>query len=250
MNTKTSGEIPAKSLPILRSLVVIILVGLTVVTCLFVTPVVSKSETGVVMELPNSIDAFWGTNQPVSEAELALLPADTEFAKKLYEDGRGNSVNCQIVLAGAEKRSIHRPERCLPGQGWTLKVGEVVPVELEDGKKLNVMKLTIARPIMLPNGQQKELTSLYYYWFVGKETTTPRHLTRVLKTNLDMLLHNTNHRWAYVIVSAPVLEGFVPGGKNAEETREMLEDFIRNLAPKIMKPEVLANLGGKKQKEI
>jgi predicted RNase H-like HicB family nuclease len=57
-----------------------------------------------------------------------------------------------------------------------------------------------------------------------------------------MLLHNTNLRWAYVIVSAPVLEGITQQGKNAKETLAMLKEFIAHLAPEIMKsdPDLVA----------
>ena len=55
-------------------------------------------------------------------------------------------------------------------------------------------------------------------------------------TNLDMLLDNINHRWVYVIVSSPVPEGFVPQGKNTEQTLELLKGFISKLAPPIIKP--------------
>jgi hypothetical protein len=37
-----------------------------------------------------------------------------------------------------------------------------------------------------------------------------------------------------VIVSAPVLDGFVPGGKNQEQTLESLKSFIGEIAPDIM----------------
>ena len=187
------------------------------------------------MELPGTLVGLWGSDQPVSEAEKVILPADTEFAKKFYSDGLGSDIHCQIVLAGSEKRSIHRPEVCLPAQGWTIKSGEVVPVKLADVKTLEVMKLIVSRPVTLNNGAQRELTSVFCYWFIGKNATTPHHFVRVLKTNLDMLLHNTNHRWAYVIVNAPVLEGFVSGGKNLQQTTDRLEAAIAELAPQIMR---------------
>jgi hypothetical protein len=49
------------------------------------------------------------------------------------------------------------------------------------------------------------------------------------------VVHRKNHRWAYVAVSAPILEGFKSGGKNDAETQEMISDFIGQLAPVIMK---------------
>jgi hypothetical protein len=48
------------------------------------------------------------------------------------------------------------------------------------------------------------------------------------------VVHGVGHRWAYVIVSAPVLEGFVPGAKNQEQTLESLMAFIGEVAPEIM----------------
>lgn len=238
MNTALAAETHRTPSPIWRVLVVVVLVALTLVACFWGAPPAAVSEDGVYMKLPDLVGRFQGKEQEVSNSELSILPKDTEFAKKLYTDNFGENINCQIVLAGAEKRSIHRPEVCLPGQGWTLKNGEVTPVTLDDGRTLQVMKLLIGRPVTLENGQQKELTSLFLYWFVGKDMSTPRHLVRILKTNFDMLLHNTNHRWAYVIVSAPILKGFAPNGQNQDDTLKELKSFIAELAPEIMKPSV------------
>ena len=236
MQSLSTTLLPGKkrAIPIWRGLVIVLLAAVTVIACLWGTPPATKSEPGVVMELPGSLIGLWGSDQPVSESEKVILPADTEFAKKIYSDGMGNDIHCQIVLAGAEKRSIHRPEVCLPAQGWTIKSGEVVPVKLADGRTLEVMKLTVVRPVTLNNGTQRDLTSVFCYWFIGKHATTPHHFVRVLKTNLDMLLHNTNHRWAYVIVNAPVLGGFVPGRKDLQQTTARVEAAIAELGPQIM----------------
>lgn len=222
------------SIPIWRSVVVILLVTGTVGFCLVGTPDNTVSEAGVNMSLPKSVGGLQGTELEVSESELAILPKDTEFAKMQYEGAGSPPISCQIVLAGAEKRSIHRPEVCLPGQGWTLRGGHVESIPLTTGGSLDVMKLDLIRPVSLSNGEKAQLQSLFYYWFVGKDSTTPHHLTRILKTNMDMLLHNKNHRWAYIIVSAPVLKGLVPEGMSVEETEAELEAFIGEMAPLIM----------------
>ncbi|MGB7839719.1 MAG: exosortase-associated EpsI family protein, partial [Terrimicrobiaceae bacterium] len=124
---KLAGVIQSKrfGVPIWRSLIVIALTALTVAACLWVVPPPSRSETGVDMNLPASVDKFVGSDQEISPSERVILPPDTEFAKKLCTHGNGERISCQIVLAGGKKRSIHRPEVCLPAQGWTLKTGEV-----------------------------------------------------------------------------------------------------------------------------
>ncbi len=223
---------------IVRCLVVLLLVGVTYGFCRSTPAANSPSEAGIVLQLPDAIGSLSGTDQEISEAERVILPGDTQFAKKLYRNFSGDQINCQIVLAGGEKRSIHRPEICLPAQGWNEKSSETVPITLSDGRLLKVTKLTISRSVEVQPGVQKELTSLFLYWFVGKTTATPYHWYRILHTDLDRVLHNVNHRWAYIVVSAPVLDGFTSGGKNSEQTLDALKTFIAELAPQIMKPSV------------
>ena len=191
-------------------------------------------ESGVKMELPERVGDFSGKSAEVSESEHEILPKDTQFAKMLYTSPGGQQLSCQIVLSGGEKRSIHRPETCLPAQGWTKKSSQTVPVKLDDGRTIEVMKLVISRPVEVQPGARKELKSLFLYWFVGKDITTPYHWKRILRTDWDRVIHGVSHRWAYVIVSAPVLEGFVPGGKNEDQTMEMLKRFVGEVAPQIL----------------
>lgn len=195
---------------------------------------ITKLESGVNLTLPASVGSFSGKPADISESEKVILPADTQFAKMLYTGSGGEQINCQIVLSGGEKRSIHRPETCLPGQGWTKKTSQVIPIQLHDGRTLEVMKLVISRPVEVQPGVRKELTSLFIYWFVGKDITTPHHWYRILHTDWDRVVHGISHRWAYIIVSAPVLDGFVPGAKNQEQVLDDLKTFIGEVAPEIM----------------
>jgi hypothetical protein len=195
----------------------------------------SMTESGVVMELPTIIGSFTGKNQEASEGERSILPKDTEIVKKAYLDLSQDVINAQIVLAGVEKRSIHRPEFCLPAQGWTIQKEKVVPIPMKNGQTLNVMQVEITRPIEVRPGEHKNLTSFYVYWFVGDGVTTPYHSTRILLNSWDRVMHHKNHRWAYVAVSAPVLEGFKQDGKNAEETKKMINEFIAELEPSFTK---------------
>jgi len=228
----------AFEIPWWRSATLAVLAALTVWLCRESAPPDITPEAGVIMDLPTLVGEWWGTDEPVSPSELALLPGDTEFAKKIYQDLRGDTLTAQVVLSGGEKRSIHRPEVCLPAQGWTIQSGEVVPVMLSNGRTLDVMKLTLTRQIEVAPGERRTLKSYFLYWFVGKDTTTPYHWVRLAKTNWDMVTKKLQHRWAYVIVSAPVLEGFKPGAKSDQQTLDMLKDFIRQAVPKFQLSEM------------
>lgn len=227
---------PRFSWPIL--IVFVVLAGLTAAIT-FVTRMPNViPEAGVEMQLPDRVQEFWGTPQEVSEAEKLILPEDTEFAKMSYDDGTGNPVNCQIVLSGGDRRSIHRPEACLPGQGWNMLGNQPMEVELDSGRSLTVQKLRLRREVEIAPGERRPLTMLFLYWYVGSNLTTHDQMTRILRSNFDLLLYNRVHRWAYVIVSAPVLNNFSQNGLDEEQTLQRLTDFIRLIVPKFQKSEM------------
>ena len=192
------------------------------------------TKSGVIMVLPSQVGAFTGKTEELSEGEKHVLPGDTEIVKKSYHDASGNMITAQIVLAGAEKRSIHRPELCLPAQGWSINRRETLSVKLFDGREFSVMNDCISRSIETSLGVMHPLDSFYCYWFVGNGVTTSSHFMRLFLTSWDRIVHRRNHRWAYVVVSAPVLQGFKQGGKNPKETKEMITDFIAEMAPNVM----------------
>lgn len=227
-----------------RNLTVLAIAATTVWLCKQTTPPVSASDAGVIMKLPDQIFRYRGYFQPVSVAETTILPSDTEFARKMYKSAEDDQILCSIVLSGAEKRSIHRPEICLPGQGWTIRSGEQMPVVLQNGFRLETMTLTLSRDVQINPTTRKTILSYYIYWFVGQDKMTPQHWRRIFLTSWDLVAHNRNHRWAYVIVSSMVTEGLRPGGKSAEQTLQMLQDFIRDIAPCFLKPELITPPAG------
>ena len=219
----------------MRIAVVALLVLVTMLAFHFSGSVNATTESGVLMELPSNVGSFSGRATEISEGEKFVLPKDTEIVKMVYTNAVGDVLNAQIVLAGAEKRSIHRPELCLPAQGWSINGRETVPVKMVDGRTISYMKDTISRNVDVGHGVTKPLSSLYCYWFVGNGATTPSHLMRLLMTSWDRVVHHKNHRWAYVAVSAPVLEGFKVNGKNPEATQKMIDDFIAEMGPVVMR---------------
>lgn len=189
------------------------------------------TDAGVIMSLPYKLGTYWGTHEEPSDAEKRILPPDTEIERRLYEDFSGNRIQCSIVLSGIERRSIHRPEVCLPGQGWTIRSSRVVPIELASGKKLRVMELLLERDVVVGPGRTAKVQSVFYYWFVGKNFTTPEHLERVIYSSWDLIFHNLNHRWAYVSVTGLVTGSVSSTGNSLEKTQDMLRKFIRESVP-------------------
>ncbi len=222
----------------IKLLTVAAAIGATLWFCMSASELNTVAEPGVQMSLPRQIGNFYGTEEEASEAERKILPGDTEIVRMRYENIKGESITASIVLSGGEKRSIHRPEICLPAQGWTIGSGNVIPISLASGRTMDVMQLNLSRPVEIQPGVFHQIRSQFLYWFVGKDITTADHKVRIFKTSWDRVFNKTNHRWAYVLVSALVEDSIRPEGRNSEETTKMLEDFIREIVPAFQKSEM------------
>lgn len=242
LETTEATDLTAAGIPLWRSIAVLVLCLITAALCLQRNVFSSGTTAGVIMSLPRVLGGYVGEDMEVTQAEKTILPLDTEFERSVYTSLDGAEVNCQIVLSGGEKRSIHRPEICLPGQGWTIKSARPVRVRIGESSSLEVMELTLERPVEFQDGSRKMLENLFMYWFVGSDKTTAKHHERILLTSKDRVFENINHRWAYVVVSSPVLGSIYKGGRNRESTEAMLHEFIAEVTPYIHTQEVLDSL--------
>lgn len=170
--------------------------------------------------------------------EKRLLPKDTMGTRRTYTNATSNQVSCTIILAGRDVTAIHRPELCLTGQGWKIEreYVESIPVASAPGGQLQVMRMNTTRTEELPGGKKVMLRAVFMYWFVGKHRITPHHWERIFWTSKDRVLHNTNHRWAYVLVHsiAKVEGGPEEINKTDEETFGLLKDFGAAVYPTLM----------------
>ncbi len=230
---------------IVRAVILFALCSMTMLLCQFSPQPKGGDETGVSAELPMVAGGFVGESEAPGERERELLPADTIIVKRIYRTP-GRSVenrdlaHVSLVIAGNDSRSIHRPEVCLDGQGWTITDSRVREVSLLSGEILRVRDLAIEREVLLGDGTKLPLRAHYVYWFVGADVSTPSNLERQLISLRDSVLHNVNHRWAYPSVMARVTQGLSPEMtgervRSDEETVAMLLDLIRVLAPKFQK---------------
>ena len=186
----------------------------------------------VVMELPDTMGGWAGAPGAISEREHSMLAPDTQFCRKIYDDGLGDSVLVSIVLSGNDlDNSIHRPERCLPAQGWTIVDSKSlnVPVPEAPGGALPVTRLHDSRQVRTTSGQVVDVYNLNYYWFIGYSDITASHFTREYIDMKDRLLHGYNQRWAYVTVAANVLPG-----RGEEGTDRVIQDLIARVYPRIV----------------
>ena len=162
--------------------------------------------------LPNSIGVDWaGQNTEITPIEREILPADTGYSRKMYVSllDRRQQVFLSIVLSGRDSTSIHRPELCLVGQGWTITGQTAHAFSRPDTKALLVPAtvLRIEREFTTTQGKKVKVPGLFAYWFVGADKVVPSNTARVIYSSFDRLRHLEAHRWAYVLAQTTALDG-------------------------------------------
>jgi len=185
--------------------------------------------------LPQEVGDWDGTDLAITQSERDVLGPDTQFARKVYRNPRGDELFVSVVFSGPDMNtSIHRPERCLPAQGWTVADTRQVALSTPAGT-LNVTRLHNMRNERPSSDRAITIYSLNYYWFVGHIDETASHLERTWIDIRDRLLKGRNQQWAYVTVGGVVTKDFRIFGRTEKETDDLIQAFIGKLVPKLQK---------------
>lgn len=183
--------------------------------------------------LPNLIGFEWaGKDAAVSQIERETLPSDTGYSRKNYVSlrDRNQQVYLSIVLSGRDRTSIHRPEICLVGQGWTTR-GRSEHVFVVGDRRIPATVLHLEREVTNAKGQVVKVPALFAYWFVGTDRVVATHWERILYTALDRLRHLRSHRWAYVFAQTHSLDG-------EPAALRRLDEIVAATAPGMLEPTV------------
>ncbi|MCX6997290.1 MAG: exosortase-associated EpsI family protein [Kiritimatiellaeota bacterium] len=189
-------------------------------------PDCTKDFTIDQVKKPDICPACGKTLHTMSLAEYTQLDKDTRFIKSLYTNAAGDSIAVSVVLSGRERESIHRPERCLEGQGHRINSSHVLAVPVAGRKPLGVMVLETTRALDL-QGQQRETDGYFAYWFVGQGRDTPYHLERMFWLGWDRIVHSVAHKWAYIAVAGRCQ-------KNSTPYQDQIKSLVGLLYPEII----------------
>jgi hypothetical protein len=178
------------------------------------------------VDLPENVSGFESKAVGLSHEELRALPVDTLFGRRNYWSSNNFYVTASVVVMGNDSRSIHKPEICLPSQGWkiteqptTIHMQNPIPYELP------VVKVIGSKMIPTADGSAQPLKTVFVYWFVAENEITADHLTRMWRMGEEMLRTGTLQRWAYIAFISPCFPG------QEEATYQRIEDFIKTAVP-------------------
>jgi hypothetical protein len=151
--------------------------------------------------LPENVPGYTSKSLPQAAIVTNTLPADTSYGQRLYTAQDGFQALANTVLMGSSRASIHEPQICLAGQGWSINdtASSVVKLHLDQpvAYDLPVMRLIATRQLEL-QGQRVSQSGLYVYWFVDADRYTAGHAERNLWMAQDMIFRNMLDRWAYI----------------------------------------------------
>ena len=164
---------------------------------------------------------------PVSTNVANWLPPDTTYAMRSYGDTIGFRALMTVVLMGRDRTSIHKPEYCLPAQGFRIQKTErkTIPIQEPHAYELPVVKMTGSKELRTTTGQRVQARSLFVYWFVADNQLTADHNERMRWMARDLLTRGLLQRWAYVSCFALCL----PGEEDAAYAR--MEKLIAAAVP-------------------
>jgi EpsI family protein len=186
------------------------------------------------VELPDYLGTAWeGQPADVTAIEREVLPSDTGFSRKNYVLLRdlNQRVFLSIVLSGRDRTSIHRPEICLVGQGWTIRGRATHAFRRPDDAKARVPAtvLRIEREVTTRRGEKVKVPALFAYWFVGADKIVASSTERVIYSSFDRLRHMQTHRWAYVVAQTLAADG-------EEAALARLQDVLNGTLPAFQEP--------------
>jgi hypothetical protein len=184
------------------------------------------------IDLPDHVLEFTSTNVPEPKNVVDFLPPDTSFAGRIYTAPDGFWVQSTIVLMGADRTSIHKPEYCLPGNGWSIGTKSVanIPVAGPTSYQLPVAKWVLGQTLQAPDGRKQQVSGLYVFWLVADGEQTPDNNQRMWWLARDLVRTGVMQRWAYVSYFA-VCE---PGQEDAAFAR--MEKLIAASVPDFQIP--------------
>lgn len=153
----------------------------------------------VKVDLPEWVSVYESEEREMDEVVVNTLPADTSYGQRVYTAPDGLQIQVTAVLMGMDRTSIHKPQFCLVGAGWTIEKEEFTSVPVPDPSpyELPVSRITASR-IIEHEGQSIKLNGVYVYWFVEEHEVTARHQDRMISMARSMVTQGVLQRWAYI----------------------------------------------------
>ncbi len=165
-------------------------------------------------DFPLNIGHWTGTRSSLTATELRTLNLTDYFVGNYTYEGKSFSpINLYIAYYDkqTQENSIHSPQICLPGSGWTILSHDIY----------NVGAINVNMEVM-QKGTQKLLV---YYWFreAGYDAATNFEIKKLLLINS---FRNGRTDGSLIRLTTPLEEG-----DQLRDVQDQMDDFLKNTLP-------------------
>ncbi len=178
--------------------------------------------------LPERVLRYESEEIPQEAIVTNTLPADTSYGQRRYHhtDNSNDWLLMNVVLMGADRTSIHKPQYCLEGSGWRIDPAgtteTTIRLERPQPYDLPVIKILSTKQIPDAKGQPLDVRGVYVYWFVadGALSGDKSGAQRMWWMARNLLSTGVLQRWAYISCFTVCLPG------HEEATFERVKQFL------------------------
>ena len=187
----------------------------------------AEGPEGSEIAFPAQLPPYQSSLEPVDPGIRQVLPDDTIITTRLYTGPDGFWLRLLGVLMLRDRSSIHQPELCLVGQGFSIR--ESFPYEIQIGGER-----PYSLPVMVLRTEKEHegriYPGFYIYWFVAEGRVTAHHWERMWWMARDVLLKRELQRWAYVGCMAITVQG------GEKECLDRMIRFLSQAVPRFQPP--------------
>lgn len=193
----------------------------------------SDGEAGELkIEFPQYVLDYVGEERLIPDGIKDALPPDTTIAVRDYAATDKFELRLMGVLMGTDRTSIHQPEFCLKGSGFSVIGSELDAISVPGPEPYEL-------PVMILRTEREHegviYPGFYVYWFVADGLATARHWERMWWMAKGLFATGELQRWAYVSCLALSRPG------KEETCLKRVKEFLAHAVPEFQpRPESLA----------
>ena len=167
---------------------------------------------------PATIGPWSGRDIPIDEQVQDVLKASDLLNRVYIGSAAGNTIGVFVAYYDSQRRggAIHSPKNCLPGAGWNIVKGDIVPITLSGRSEPAGVN-----QVLIQNGMNKQLV---LYWYQSQGRIVASEYTAKICLLWDAATKNRTDG-AIVRIVVPVTDG------NEEAALKQAQDFLGQAYP-------------------
>jgi EpsI family protein len=167
---------------------------------------------------PKQIGDWRARDLSLTPGELGVLGPGEFLLRDYLRRSDEPSVNLFIAFFPSQRTgdTIHSPQNCLPGSGWTPLESERISVRRKDGATISINRYIVAR------GADSDLV---FYWYQARGRVTPSEYWAKIFLVIDAIRMNRTDG-ALIRVATPIRG---PEGEGAAESEALT--FVHQIIP-------------------